>query len=65
MDTNQKYHPPPKKIIQHLPFKENKFTTPLPPQKKPSILSKINTPPTPKKINLPNLYDLMKTIHVL
>ena len=44
-----------------------KFTTHCPPPAKKSQFSqKSTTPPPPsKKINLPNLNDLIKTIHVL
>ena len=55
MNTNN----PPPQIIQPLHLKKNHH--PLPPPAKNLNSLKNNTPITPlKKINLPNLHDLMK-----
>ena len=42
-----KMSPSPKKIIQPLPLKENKFTTPLAPRKKSQFSQKSTPPPPP------------------
>ena len=55
MDTNKK-SPSPTQIIEPLSFK--KKSPPLYVPQKLSILSKINTPPHAKKVNLLNLHDL-------
>ena len=59
MVTNTKFNLPyPNNSTLNFQIKIYHSSTRPPPPKQISILSKINTPPTGKNINLPNLHDL-------
>ena len=57
MVTNKKFTLP-NPNNSTLNFQKKNSPLLYPPPQKPSIPSKINTPPPEKKINLPNLHDL-------